>query len=799
MLRNYFNTIVRNIKKRKLFTFINIAGLSLGITCAIIIYLIISFETSFDRHHSDHERIYRVVGINSTYDEAKYEAGIPYPFIDAFKVDFPDVKNITITDANFWQPVVAVTSPNGEIKRFKEKEGVVFAGEKYFNIFEYDWIYGNKESAFSKANSVVISESLANKYFGRTDVVGETVRYYNFTDLEITAVVKDVPKTTELPFNFIISFENFAAKRGNDNWASISSPVQCYIKLPANITPESIEARLKDFVAKHYPAESVEHMEVNLQQLTEIHHDERYYTYSGRVVSKEQLTVLAIIGALIVLMSCVNFVNLNTAIAFKRSIEVGIRKVLGGTKAQLTMRFLGESAILTLAALSVAILLTEMLLPSIDFITHYRLNFRDFDLLPIALFSSSLFLIITLLSGLYPAFYLSKFNPVRAIKNDLNESYKSGWSLKRMLIVFQFSISQALLAAAFIVIYQIDYVRSANLGFEKEGIIEVLLPLNEESRLNTLKNKLNSNSFAEEVSFSSTGVSSGNLWWGTTQFFGEGDPLEFESQVKFIDKEFQPAYGLEIIIGSNITENDSLSNFIVNEEFVKAIGLGSNYADAIGKEVKTWRYKGPISGVVKNFNYTSLHDEIQPMLMTYARKNLWMAAIKLKTSDLSYAINKIKSNWESVYPEFVFEYEFLDESLQKFYEEEERLSTTFNVFCLVAVLIGCMGLFGLSAFMAERRSKEIGIRKVLGATLTDIVSLTSLDFIKLMVLSSIIGSIAAYYFMNNWLQNFAFRVDTEWWIFVSTSLMTILITLIATGYQSLKAALTNPVEALKYE
>ncbi len=799
MLKNYFNTILRNIKRRKLFTFINIVGLSLGITCAIIIYLIITFETSFDKHHDDYDKIYRIVGIDDSYGETKYRAGVPYPLVEAFKVDFPEIEDVVITDANFWQPVIAVTSENGEKKRFKEKKGVIFVGDKYFDIFKYEWIYGDKEKAFDKVNSVVISEKYAMKYFGRTDVIGEMITYNNAADLIVTAVVKDVPKTTELPFNVLISFDNFSFKRSNDKWTSISSPVQCYIKLPGNISVKSIEERLKDFVVKHYPEGYSEHTTIQLQKLSEVHYDDRFYNYSGKTVSKNELAVLGVIGILIVLMSCVNFINLNTAMAFKHSVEVGVRKVLGGTKAQLVLRFLGESALLTFSAVVIAFLLTESFLPNIDFITHFQLSFGDFDLLTLALFSISLFLIITLLSGLYPAFYLSRFNPIRAIKNDLNESYKNGWSLKRLLIVFQFSISQALLIAAIVVIYQIDYVRTANLGFEKEGIIEVTLPQNDENKLSTLKNKLNSHPFIDMVTFSSTGVSSGNLWWGTAQLFGEGEPLEFEGQVKYIDKKFESTYGLEFIIGNNITENDSLNNFIVNEEFVKAINLGNNYADAIGLEVKIWRYKGPIVGVVKNFNYTSLHEEIQPLMMTYAKKHMWTTAIKLKASDLSNAVAQIKSDWESVYPEFVFEFEFLDKSLQKFYEEEERLSTTFNVFCFVAVLIGCMGLFGLSSFMAERRSKEIGIRKVLGATLSSIVSLVSSDFLKLIIISNVLGSIAAYLLMDKWLQNFAFKVNIEWWIFTSAFLLSILITLVTTSYQSLKAALSNPVEALKYE
>ncbi|MGD8780194.1 MAG: ABC transporter permease [Ignavibacteria bacterium] len=799
MFRNYISIIIRNIKRSKLFTFINVLGLALGIMSVIVIFLIITFETSFDKHHDGYDSIYRIIRIEDSYGEIKHRAGIPYPFFDAFKVDFPEIENAAIVDMNLAPPVLSVTLADGKIKRFKEEEGVAFVSERYFDIFQYDWIAGNKENRFNKTNAVVISQKVAQKYFGRTDVIGEVINYNNSIELVVTWVVKDVPVTTELPFNFLISFEKFSWKRGSGNWGSTAEPVQLYFKLPLNVSREAVESRLKDFVEKNYPAYNAGFNHLRLQGLTEIHYDDRYYNYNNRSVTMDKILLLGAIGFLIIIMSCINFVNLNTALAFKRSVEVGIRKVLGGTKFQLVVRFLGESALLTFAAFALGILLTEIALPNVDFITRYKLSLSDFDYYPVIFFSSILFFVVTLLAGLYPAFYLSKFNPVKAVKNDLVESYKNGWSFRRILIVFQFAVSQALLIAAVVVIYQIEYVRSVNLGFEKEGIVEVELPSNKEGELDVLKNKLKANSFVENVTFSSTGVSSGNLWWSVAQSFSGKEQLEFETQVKFIDEEFVAAYGLELLAGHNVIAGDSVNNFIVNEEFVKALNLETNFADAIGKEIKIWGLSEPVTGVVKNFNYTSLHEEIRPTILIYSKNNLYMGAIKLKSAELSSAIEKIRNNWSSVYPQYVFEYEFLDNSLQEFYEEEEKLSTMFNVFCFIAVLIGCMGLFGLSSFMAERRSKEIGIRKVLGANLKDIISLVSADFIKLITISSLVGSVAAYLIMNNWLQGFAYRVNLEWWIFAGTAVLTLIVTVLTTSYQAIKAGLSNPVEALKYE
>lgn len=799
MFRNHLISVLRNLRRKKFYTVINVAGLSIGIFSAILILIILSYEFSFDKYQPGFDSTYRVLLKTVAYGKTGTTPAMPYPLPEYLKNNFPELKYCSIIDANFGDIEVAVKNNSGSIDRYLEKDGAAFVGDDFFKMFKYEWIAGNAKTAFSGNNKVVLSESMARKYFGNENPIGRTITLNNSRTLEVSGIVKDPPQNTEFPMTMIIPYEHTTPKRWSDNWTSLPSSVQCMVNLVPGTNVSELIKKIDKQIQPRMNEDGEEYY-LQLQPLSEVHFNDNIFSISKSTISRDKLYALGIIGFLVLLISCINYINLNTALLSKNSVEVGIRKVLGGTRKQIFARFLLETGVITLVSFIVAGIYLELFLPEISVLTGFQLSRSLIDPGQIAFFSVIVSFFIVLFGGGYPALFMSKSNPISAIKSSINYSPKrAGFSLRKVLVVLQFGISQALIIATLIVLSQISFLKTADMGFDKESIVEVSIPARDSLKMATFRNQLTQSSLVRSVSFSSTGTASTNRWRGTCEVKMNEGIKKYNSMIKFVDSDFNSTYGIKMLAGENIRDNSTEKTFLVNQQFVKQMGLGKNYDKAIGLTIKIWGDEGKIIGVIKDFHESSLHDKIEPLAMTSARKIFYQAAIKLAPGQREREVKLIKTAWTSIYPDNIFDYSFLDNYIDSFYNDDAKILTFLHVFSGLAIFLACLGLFGLVSFLTVNRTKEVGIRKVLGASIPSLLKLLSRDFLLLVFASGIIAWPAAYYFMNKWLEDFAYRINIGAGVFILTTLASLIIAFLTMAYQALKVANSNPVKALRYE
>ncbi len=779
-------------------------GLSIGIACVLVIFLVIRYETGFDTYNKDADRIYRIVRKNTQFGQTNYDTGVYYPMPEAVRKEFSGIEYSTIVDANFGiTPVLAVERPDGSINKLKE-DNMAFTRQDYFHIFSYSWLHGDPNHALTEPNTAVITRSLAKKMFGTEDVIGRmmTVESEGKMDVKITGVLQDPPKQTDLPFKAFVSIESMSRKGEHridkDNWQSSSSSIQCYMKLRKGVTPAVINRQLAALLETKIGKDRAQYDDYYLQPLREVHYDTRFPNYLGRTTSKKSLAALGLIGLFLLITACINFINLNTAIAVERSREVGVRKVMGGTRGQLVRHFLGETAIVTGISIALGVVLTEIMLRYLKPVLGYSLNIDGFHNPAVLLFIAGLFILITLAAGMYPSLYLSGFNPIDAIHNRITSSYGEGLKLRRGLVIIQFTIWQALIICTIIIVNQMDYARNFDMGFRKDAMVEVELPTRDKTKLQTFKNMMSGQTAIKKVAYSNTGAASKNFWGGNYKIILDGKKYEGGAQMKLVDTSFIATYGLKLLAGRNLAPSDTTNQYMVNEQFAREVGYGGHYQDLVGKQVTMWGKKERIVGVVKNFHTNSLHDKIEPVLFS-AWSIYQVAGIRIDMNRSQQALGIIKKAFRTAFPDYVFDYVFLDQRIANFYKQEQKTADLMNGFTMIAILIGCLGLFGLVSYMAKTRTKEIGIRKVLGASLGDILALFGREFLLLIGVSFVVAAPVAWYAMNRWLSDFAYRIHLGVGFFAGTLGATLLLALLTVSYRSLRAALANPVQSLKSE
>lgn len=799
MFRNILKITLRNLIRNSSYSGINVFGLSLGITCTLIIFLIVRFQLSFDNYHDGGENIYRVVTEEDAFGDIQYDTGVQYPLPTALRNDFPNIPLVTIIDFNFSDPVISIEDGDGSVRRFEEGNAV-YVDEEFFQIFTYNIISGNPDTWLKDPYSIVITETTAKKYFDEGDPMGQSLILNGDQELKVAGVVKDPPKNTEFPFNIFMSFAS-SSNYKSDNWNSTSSPVQCYVKLLPETDPEDINDAFPAFLRKYRDKERADRVVLSLQPLADVHYDNEYgysfsSSYSGQV-SKEYILALSLIGIFLLVTACINFINLNTVLVLKRSKEVGVRKVLGSHRSSIIWQFLLETTIICLLALIVSLGMVELALIKIDALIGYSLDFNPLSNTIVLSFLGLVFILVIVLSGIYPSIVLSGFKPVDSLKSKAFNANQSGISLRRILVILQFVISQILIISTLVVTKQMEFFRNVPLGFDKNGIVEVPIPSQEDNKLSVFKNTLVAESFVQNISYSNTSASSGNIWIGNFKYTTESGMIEDQSHVKWVDEDFVATYGLELLAGEDLVASDTMNRFLVNEALVKSMGF-KDYSLAIGEEIKIWGATLPISGVVKDFNTTSLHDAIDPVVIA-VRKQYYKAGIKIAMNDHEDELARIEAVWNQSFPNEIYSFRFLDETIERYYRDEERASRLFTLFAIIAIFIGCMGLFGLVSFMASQRVKEVGIRKVLGASVTQIVVLFSREFALLVIVAFIIAGPIAYFMMDGWLSDFAYKIFLSPWLFVTGVLISIAIAFGTVGYRSVKAALANPVNSLKDE
>lgn len=806
MLKNYLKTAIRNLLRQRSSAVLNIAGLALGITCSIILFLLIRHQLSFDTFHSNYDSIYRVVSESEGNDGKRYSSGIPSVLAPAFKNDFPEAEAVAFTTYRS-EALVTIPQGSGEPKKFSEEAGVVFTEPAFFKIFDRPALIGDAEKSIDEPNEAVISRKLALKYFGNEDVIGEVVEF-DSRQYKIGAVIEDHGNNTDMPFDLLLSYETIRKSTEENGWGSIWSDEHCYFLLKDGVSIDKLHARMPDFTNKYIGEDNYNQQAFTIQPFSDVHFDERYGAYSYNTVSKGNILVMAVVGIFLLLTACINFINLTTAEAIKRSKEVGVRKTLGGSRAQLIFQFLGEASFITLVSILVSVGLAQAALRFLNPFLEMELTIDLTSDTSLLFYLVSVFVGVSLFSGLYPSLVMSGFKPAIAMKSQSSSKTSSGYFLRKGLVVFQFSISQILIIGTIVLIAQTRFTTNMNLGFRKDAIINIPIPENElpayldttghGSKMRALATEVARLTAVEKVSLNSAAPSSGSV--SATGFIldGETEDKRKRTHVKRVDGNYLDLFELELIAGQNIADLDTATGFLVNEKFVQVSGVTSPQ-EMIGKVVRIWGRRLPVVGVVKNFHATSLRDGIEPLAMFNRVRDYETMSVRVDARSYQATLAQIKDLWEAAYPEHIFNSSFLDEQIKEFYETEQRWSILVTIFTSLAIFIGCLGLFGLVTFMANQKNKEIGIRKVMGASVESIVYMFTKEFAILIFIGFIIAAPCAWWVMDKFLNNYAYHIDLGVWIFLGGIGSTLIIAVLTVGYRSFRAATANPIKSLRYE
>ncbi|AQG81070.1 ABC transporter permease [Spirosoma montaniterrae] len=812
MIANSVKTSLRALKRNWTYTIINVVGLTFGLACCLLLFLAIRYELSYDRHNANADQTYRMVGHYKKDADEGYNVGIPMPALAALRTDFPELKQYLTLTHEIFEPVIQARG--SAVNKFKERIGLVaFVEPEYFNIFDYGWQRGNPKIALKNPNTVVLSEQMAQKYFGTADPIGKTLRVQNKMDFVVTGVVDNPPPTSSVPFEVMLSFaslKQFGAYTGWEDWEASFTGAQVHMTLPASshdqtVAEAAMEARLAAFSKKYLAPQDAKYYKFELQPLAEVHFDAETPNYARRTMSKQTIWAMALIGLFILITACVNFINLATAQAIRRSKEVGVRKVLGSTRIQLVRQFLGETGVLTGIAVGLAFVVAYVALPSVAKLLN--INADGLPLVdPVVIgFLLLLALLTTLLAGFYPSLVLSGYQPVLALKGKLRVEGSNYFTLRRSLIVGQFAISQMLIIGTIIAYSQVKHFRSADLGYNKEAILTVPIPEQKPGQLENLRAKLAGLPNVQSLSYAMSPPSANGNWQTSIRFENSDRYSDFSVVMRPADTAYVRTYGLKLIAGRLYLPADTMRELVVNESLVRKLGFRQPQ-QILGKmiELSAGQPKRPVVGVIKDFNTFSLHQKTAPSILSTSRSSYGTLSVKLITEQggieaVNRLIGSIEQAWEATFPDFVFKYEFLDDTINNFYKNEERTFALFRLLAGIAIFIGCLGLYGVVAFVAEARTKEVGIRKVLGASVLHIVGLFSLDFVKLVLIALLIASPVAWYVMTQWLKDIEYKTAIEWWVFILAGLLSIVIALLTVSFQSIKAALMNPVKSLRSE
>lgn len=797
MIKNYFIVAWRNLLKNKGYAAINITGLSIGIGACLLIFLTIRFESSFDNFHPNGKNIYRVSGEFNNEGTISYTMGSSFPVAKALRLDYPQLKNVAAIASSFGTQVTVLDSTLSENRKFLE-DGLFFAEPQFFEIFNFPWISGDPKTALAEPNTVALTQKTAEKYFGNwKDALGKTLKVGSRIVCKVTGIIKDPPANTDFPLKIVLSFLS-SRNAASTDWVSSYSDLNTYIVLPEEESEAAFNASLKDFVKKYKPAEYVKDGYI-LQPLNTIHFDGRFGNYNKHTFSRGLITALSIIGLFLLIIACVNFINLATAQAIKRSKEVGVRKVLGSNRSQLVFQFLTETFLISVVAITCAVGLAYALLPMLNQLLGTSISF-EFNWRLVG-FLSALLVAVTLLSGFYPAIILSGFSPITALKNKIT-NHSGSLSLRKALVVLQFTIAQALIIGTLVIVDQMNFFKNAPMGFDKEAVVTVPIPSDSLSRtkFDALKNQLLQQSGIKMVSYSMYVPAELNHWETDFRFDNALKRTVFTADMKLADADYFKMYKMQIVAGRPYRASDTVNEIVVNEALLRKLGITNN-ADALGKSIafNEPEISAPIVGVIKDFHSFSFENPITPII-SGARKNSYQVAnIKVETTETPQVLASIEKLWKASFPNSVYKYEFLDEKIANYYKAESRLSALYKIFAGIAIFISCLGLYGLVSFMAEQRKKEVGIRKVLGASVGNIVYLFSREFAILMILAFAIAGPLAYYFMHDWLQNYTYRIQIGMQIFISAIFISVAIVFFSVGYRAMRAAVANPVKNLRSE
>lgn len=800
MLRNYLKTAWRNLIKNKIYSIINIGGLAIGLSCFLLITLYIVKELFYDTYHEKGDRIYRVLHHSNSKDLSHAWVWGNAPVGPTLKADFPEV--LEKVQFSGQSAILLKYGANA----FQEND-CFYADAAALEVFSWPLVSGDPTTALEAPYSIVLTETTAKKYFGEQDPMGKVIEGVggraNDGNYTVTGIMKDVPENSHFSFDVLMSMDSFYQSRPGifDAWGYVD--FYTYLLVSENFDQQAFQAKVPAFLKKHDNDASGDDYfyNITLESLKDIYLHSTADRQPGITGSLSNIYIFAIIGLFILIIACINFMNLSTARSLERAKEVGVRKVIGAHRKGLIYQFFGESLVLVFLSSIVALLLVFLALHWMSNLTGISFYYKDVIQLPLLLFFFGTALVTALLSGSYPALILSGFKPISILRGTFRKS-PQGANLRKGLVVFQFSLSIALIASTIIVYNQLGYLFSKDMGFDKEQ--QLILDFNWDndviSNMETIKSEFEAMPNVTSVSMSRTVPGSHFPAAGTTVELTSGEMKTFTPYIYEVDNDFIPHYDIEVVAGRAFSRDfptDSISSLVINQAAAKAFG----YADPneiIGKKFDQWGRQGTIIGVVKDFNYLSLHQGIAPLTLRQVPYGQYFS-LKLSSNDFFGTIDKIRQKWAVLAPHRPFLHSFLDESFNEQYLADVRFRKLFTIFSFLAIFIACLGLFGLVTYSALQRTKEIGIRKVLGAEVTNIIALISKDFIKLVGIALLIAVPFSWYAMNQWLNDFAYRIEIQWWVFVLAGILALLITFFTIGFQAVKAALVNPIKSLRTE
>ena len=823
MIKNYFKIALRNFSKHKLFTLINIIGLSIGISSALVIYLIVHFDFTFNQSFTDGDRIYRIVSNYTFSGEEAHNRGVTGALPGAMK----SVSGVAISAPFFTlnQPNVLIPAKSGVPVKFKIQDNVVIADSHYFNLFNYNWKAGSAKTALNAPNQVVLTIDQAKKYFptlSYIQMLGRTVTYDTLTTT-VSGIVEALKDNNDFTFHDFISYASITSNKAlqdeirSTNWGSTTSASQLFIKLSPNTTVAHIEKQLNELLKKNNPPKPSDKgntRNFTLQPLSDLHFNGTYGTFdtgTSRTANKTTLYGLLVIALFLLLLGCINFVNLTTAQATQRAKEIGIRKTMGSSRIQLIIQFLSETFLITLVAVIVSVAIAPVILKLfVDFIPQ-GIKVDILGHLELIVFLFILTIVVSILSGFYPAVLLSGYKPALVLKNQTaaNSNKTRNAVLRKSLTVLQFVIAQFFIMATVLVSKQIYYALHKDLGFKKDAIIVINSPWKNRtaSRNQVFMNKLKAIPQIEMIAVGKDAPSSSSSNSTEATYKDGKKEIKINLEEKYGDEKYIEVYKIKLLAGRNLQQSDSTKGFLINTTCAKIFGF-KNPKDAVGKQINNFNgdTRMEIIGVVADFYHESLHSPIRPLaiLTSKERNNNGTFHIALKPqsaggNDWKKAISAMESAWKEIYPEDDFEYHFFDENIAKFYDAEQHTSTLLTWATGLSVFISCLGLLGLAMYTTNLRTKEIGVRKVLGASVAQIVTLLSTELVLLIVLAFVLVTPLAWYAMHKWMQGFADRTTISWWIFILSGAGMLLAALCTLSFQTVKAAIANPVKSLRSE
>jgi predicted permease len=815
MFKNYFTTAFRNFWRNKYFSTINVLGLSIGISASLIIFLIVQFEMSYDKVETDAPRIYRVVMDMKFNGNDGHSPAVPAPLGSAIQREITGIET-TVPVMQFQGDATAKVSieKEGSAKPivFKKQADIVFTSPQYFSLLPYKWVAGSPESSLKNPFNVVLTESRMKQYFPSTnmnDVIGKQIRYNDDFTATVSGVVQDLNEHTSFDAVEFISFATIAQTHMQDDfmmniWDDWMGYSHLYVKLSNNAKIANVQTQLNQLFVKYNKnanKDAADYIHLHLQPLNDIHFNPLYASFDSRIAHKPTLYGLLAVAAFLLILACINFINLTTANAASRAKEIGIRKTMGSSKKQLIFQFLGETFLFTIAACVISFCIAPLLLKMFaDFIPP-GLNFQPFHQPDIFLFLLALAIVVSFLSGLYPAFILSGYKPVRVLKNQsftISNETRHAW-IRKTFTVSQFVIAQFFVIATVMVSKQINYSLNADMGFRKDAIVSFGLPRQDTVAIHrsVLLNKIKA---IPGVQMASRGfLTPADEGAAFTDISYEGSDNKESVQLRWGDSNYLKLFNIKILAGRNVEESDTIKEFLINQTYAKALGF-KHPQDAIGKLLDFNDKKLPIVGVIHDFNEQSFHSPVGPLVFSSFDDRSYIIHVLLQpNSSWSITISKIQKTYHQLYPDEDFNYNFLDDTIAKFYESEQHTANLLSWAMGLSILISCLGLLGLVMYTINTRTKEIGIRKILGATVTNIISILSKDFVQLVLIAFVIATPIAWWATYKWLQDFAYKINMNWWVFALCGFAMLLMALITLSIQTIKAAIANPVKSLRAE